>query len=103
MRKLPEANRYYLMDFGRGKTHLVYFTYEFGRYEAHQACFPNMPVEIRVGCNCDYYDTDCTPEYASEIDSRYNELTCPTCLKMAQGKPYTQLELVTANSKGGKG
>jgi len=91
MRKLPEANRYYLIGNSKNtKTHLLYFTYEYGRQEAHQACFPNQLIEIKVGTCGDSYSTDCTPEHASEIDSYYNKLTCQTCLKMAQGKPYIQ-------------
>lgn len=79
MRKLPEADRYYLFAFNKKKVHLLYFT----GYDYHIACFPTM--EIELGSCCDGTQEGITREDAERIDQWYNELTCPTCQKMAAG------------------
>jgi len=88
MRQLPQADRYFLIGNSKNtKTHLLYFTFEFGNFVAHQACIPNIFVEVKVGSCGNDYTTDCNPEHAEAMDGYYNKLTCPTCLKMAQGEP----------------
>ncbi len=87
LRALPQADRYYLIGFKGRKTHLLYFT----RYdEYHIACFPNMMIEM--GSCCDSHD-GITREEAEVQDQFYNELTCPTCLKMAQGNNVIRREI----------
>ena len=95
MRKLPMADRYYLIGNATNtKTHLLYFTHEGGDFLAHQACMPNLLVEVKVGSTCaESYTTDCMPEHASDMDRYYNELTCSTCMKMAQGERQGVLAL----------
>ena len=88
MKKLPEVGRYFLgWNANYTKTHIFYFTLEFGELLAHQACLPNIPCEVKVGSCGNHYITGMTPEHASYFDEQCNELTCPTCLRMAQGEP----------------
>ncbi len=85
MRVLPEADRYYLFAFSNNKkTHLLYFT----GFDYHIACFPNMPIEMVSFCEGS--KDGISSEEADFIDSYFNELTCPTCLRMAQGNRLSQ-------------
>ena len=91
MRKLPEADRYYLAGYWRNgaKVHIIYFRPCYGSFsgeEPVQACCPNLLVpEVKVGPCSNSYTREMTREDAEYLDQFHNEVTCPTCLKMAQG------------------
>ena len=96
MRRLPEAHRYFIIwNWNYSKTHLCYPSFEFGNIVIHQACMPNMPVEVKVGPCGDSSIWDMDLESASFLDEQCEELTCPTCLRMAQGEPQAIMQINT--------
>lgn len=83
MRSLPKAGRFYLMSFENkkdGKTHLMYFE----DFIAKIVCMPFL-FEVEVGSKCEGF-SECSIEDAERWDDCYDTLTCPTCLKIAQGR-----------------
>jgi len=83
---MKEIDQFYIIGFPKGKTHLAYINDD---DELIIWCFPSCSVEY--GNRCEGYGI-AGREQAEQWQQYFNEVTCPTCLKKALGKP-AQLSL----------
>ncbi len=95
MKKIPEVDRFYIVPGTKGKTHLGFLQRDCGAYQSalYFLCFRGLPMEVAVGPCGDSFIRDCTQEDAEYFDQFYNEVNCPTCLKIARGND-SQVKLI---------